>query len=109
MVFDNANDPDLLRPYLPAAGLARVLITSNRGSMAELGDLVGVEVFTPGEAAGFLADRTGLADPVGAGELAKELGYLPLGLAQAAALIRGQRLGMPLIWSGCGSCRWRST
>jgi hypothetical protein len=92
VVFDNATDPDLLRPYLPTAGLARVLITSNRQSLAELGTSVGVEVFTPAEAAAFLADRTGLADADGAGELAGELGFLPLGLAQAVAVIRGQRL-----------------
>jgi hypothetical protein len=93
VVFDNATDPDLLRPYLPAAGAARVLVISSRGSVAELGEPVGVEVFTPAEAAAFLADRTGLVDPAGAGELAAELGFLPLGLAQAAAVIRGQRLG----------------
>ena len=92
VVFDNATDPDLLRPYLPAAGAARVLITSNRQSVADLGVLVGVEVFTPGEAAAFLAGRTGLADPAGAGALAGELGFLPLALAQAAAVICGQHL-----------------
>jgi hypothetical protein len=93
VVFDNANDPDLLRPYLPAGGGSRVLVTSNRSSVAELGEPVGVEVFTPGEAAAFLTDRTGLADAAGAGTLAAELGLLPLALAQAAAVIRGQRLG----------------
>ena len=92
LVFDNAVDPDLLRPYLPSAGAARVLITSNRQSVAGLGALVGVEVFTPVEAAAFLTERTGLADSAGAGELAEELGFLPLALAQAAAVIRGQRL-----------------
>jgi tetratricopeptide (TPR) repeat protein len=93
LVFDNAADPDLLRPYLPVAGGARVLVTSNRGSVAELGEPVGVEVFTPEEAVAFLTVRTGLADAAEAGELAAELGFLPLGLAQAAAVIRGQRLG----------------
>ena len=29
LVFDNATDPGLLRPFLPAAGAARVIITSN--------------------------------------------------------------------------------
>jgi hypothetical protein len=91
-VFDNATDADVLRPYLPVAGVARVLITSNRQSVAELGEPVGVDVFMPGEAAAFLASRTGLADPSGAEELAVELGYLPLALAQAAAVIRGQHL-----------------
>jgi tetratricopeptide (TPR) repeat protein len=92
LVFDNATDPDLLRPYLPAAGRARVLITSNRQSVADLGSPVGVEVFTLAEALAFLAGRTGLTDPAGAGELAGELGFLPLALAQAAAVIRGQHL-----------------
>ena len=92
LVFDNAADADVLRPYLPVAGAARVVVTSNRQSVADLGTGVGVEVFTPGEAAAFLAGRTGLADPAGAGELAEELGYLPLALAQAAAVIRGQHL-----------------
>ena len=92
LVFDNAADADVLRPYLPVAGAARVVVTSNRQSVAELGAAVGVAVFTPGEAAAFLTGRTGLADPGGAGELAGELGYLPLALAQAVAVIRGQHL-----------------
>jgi hypothetical protein len=71
---------------------ARVLITSNRGAVAELGNPVGVKMFTPAEEGAFLADRTGLADPGEAGELAEELGFLPLALAQAAAVIRSQRL-----------------
>src|ERR1035441_2715574 len=91
LVFDSAADADLLRPYLPAAGSARVLITSNRQSVADLGTPVGVDVFTPAEAAAFLAGWTGLADQGGAGELAEELGHLPLALAQAAAVIRGQQ------------------
>jgi hypothetical protein len=46
VVFDNAADADVLRPYLPAGGKARILITSNRQSMAELGKPVEVEVLT---------------------------------------------------------------
>ena len=92
LVFDNATSADALRPYVPAGGAARILITSYRKSVAELGGGVGVEVFTQEEAAEFLAERTTLTDPAGAGELARELGYLPLALAQAAAVIRGQRL-----------------
>ena len=92
IVFDNAADADVLRPYLPVAGAARVVVTSNRQSVADLGAPVGVEVFTPAEAAAFLAGRTGLADRSGAGALAAALGFLPLALAQAAAVIRGQHL-----------------
>ena len=65
MVFDNAADADVLRPFVPAGGAARVLITSNRRSVANLGASVGVEVFSEEEALAFLADRTGLADADG--------------------------------------------
>jgi tetratricopeptide (TPR) repeat protein len=92
LVLDNATDPDLLRPYLPAGGAARVVVTSSRGLVAELGEPVGVEVFTQDEAVAFLAARIGLGDSGGVEELAAEVGFLPLGLAQAAAVIRGQRL-----------------
>ena len=92
-MFDNATDADVLRPYIPAAGAARVLVTSTRQSVADLGTSVAVEVFAPAEAVAFLGDRTGLADPAGAGTLAAELGFLPLALAQAAAVIAGQHLG----------------
>jgi hypothetical protein len=37
LVLDNADDPELLRPFLPAAGAARVIITSNRQAIASLG------------------------------------------------------------------------
>jgi hypothetical protein len=92
IVFDNTCDPDVLRPFLPGVGAARVLITSDRQSVANLGASVLVDVFTAGEALTFLADRTGIADAEGAAAVARELGYLPLALAQAAAVISGQRL-----------------
>ena len=92
LVFDNAVDPDLLRPFLPAAGLCRVIVTSNQQSVANLGAGVPVDVFTEAEALTFLAARTGQADAAGALELAAELGCLPLALAQAAAVIAAQHL-----------------
>ena len=46
---------------VPVGGAARVLITSNGQSVANLGTRVGVEVFTRDEALAFLADRTGRA------------------------------------------------
>jgi hypothetical protein len=87
---DNATDPAALRPFIPAAGAARVIITSNEQSMAALGTEVSLEVFTEQEALAFLAERTGLGD---ARLVAAGLGHLPLALAQAAAVIAGQRLG----------------
>jgi len=93
VIFDNAVDLDGLRPFLPSAGASQVVITSIRRSAAGLGTGVPVDVFTGEEAVGFLAERTGLDDRAGALELAEELGFLPLGLAQAAALIAREHLG----------------
>ena len=95
LVFDNATDPELLRPFIPAAGSARVIITSNRQSVAYLGAGVPVDVFSEQEALPFLAQRTGRSDEAGARELAGELGFLPLALAQAAAVIAAQHLDYP--------------
>src|SRR6185437_9706530 len=92
LVFDNADDPELLRLFIPAAGAARVIITSNRQAIASLGAGVPVDVFTASEALTFLAARTGQADAAGAQVLAEELGFLPLALAQAAAVIAAQHL-----------------
>ncbi len=87
VVFDNVSDPDALRPFVPAAGAARVLVTSDRQPTASLGTSVPVDVFSPDEALTFLVNRTGLADAAGAAAVAGDLGYLPLALAQAAAVI----------------------
>jgi tetratricopeptide (TPR) repeat protein len=92
VVLDNADSPDILGPFLPAAGAAQVLVTSARTTLSTLGVPVPVGAFTDSQAVQFLADRTGLEDPAGALRVAGELGCLPLALAQAAAVISGQRL-----------------
>src|SRR5262249_42042070 len=74
------------------AGAAQIVVTSTRQAAENLGRAVAVGVFTEMEALAFLAARTGLDDNAGALELATEMGRLPLGLAQAAAVIAQQRL-----------------
>ena len=93
LVFDDVEDPGLLRPFVPAAGASRVLITVAGEPTAELGTRVPVDVFSAEEALALLDGRTGLADEDGALAVAVQLGYLPLALDQAAAMIAKQRIG----------------
>jgi tetratricopeptide (TPR) repeat protein len=88
LVFDGAEDPGKLEPFVPADGAARVLITSTRPADASL-RAVPVDVCTPEEARAFLTQRTGRDGDMEAGTVAAELGYLPLALAQAAAVASG--------------------
>ena len=93
LVFDDVEDPGLLRPFVPAAGEARVLITAAREPIAGLGTSVPVDVFSAEEALALLDGRTGLADEDGALAVAVQLGYLPLALDQAAGMIAKQHVG----------------
>jgi tetratricopeptide (TPR) repeat protein len=90
LVFNDAADMDFLLPFIPVVGDAQVLITTNRQAAANLGTNVAVGVFTPQEAVAFLSRRTGRQDPLGASQVAAELGCLPLALAQAAAVMAEQ-------------------
>jgi len=93
LVFDGAEDFGLLRPFIPATGAARVLVTAEREPVQERWTSVPVDLFSTEEALAFLDGRTGLADDAGAAAVAEELGHLPLALDQAAAVIAGQHLG----------------
>jgi NB-ARC domain len=95
LVFDNGTDLDQLARFVPSAGQCQVIITSNRLETSGLGEVVAVDVFTEQEALAFLARRTGRSEEAGARQLAGELGFLPLALAQAAAVIAAQHLNYP--------------
>ena len=92
---DGKGDGDLLAagdvPEAPAALQPRPELMSALAGESAAG--VPVDAFTMAEALAFLAERTGLADEAGAREVAEELGCLPLGLAQAAAVMARERLG----------------
>jgi hypothetical protein len=96
IVFDNVTNPDAIAPYVPSMGAPQVLITSTESAVTALGNPVQVDVFTEGEALAFLAARTRLDDEPGARTLAGELGYLPLALSQATAVIAARHLTYPV-------------
>lgn len=93
VVFDGATDPDALNRWLPAR--CRVLVTTTVPDFEILGGTVLVGGFDEAEATRFLGARAG-GEPDEATEatsdVARELGCLPLALAQAGALIRRQGL-----------------
>jgi len=92
LVLDNADDPALMRPFLPQQGKGHILLTSRAYSFQKIVLLSPreVNVLSPGEAREFLLRRTGKEPTEKSPEadaLAKELGYLPLALEQAGAYI----------------------
>ncbi|MEA5361353.1 tetratricopeptide repeat protein [Amycolatopsis sp., V23-08] len=89
VVVDGATDPDVLNQWLPAR--ARVLITTSVPDFEVLGGTVAVSGFDEAEAAEFLAARSGRED--GALGLARELGCLPLALAQASGVVKRRGTG----------------
>jgi tetratricopeptide (TPR) repeat protein len=95
VVFDNATNMDFLARFVPSGGQCQVIITSNQLETLAFGEAMAVGVFTRQEALSFLAQRTGRPVDARARELADELGFLPLALAQAAAVIAAQHLDYP--------------
>ena len=86
VVLDNAQAPDDLAGMLPDGG-GHVLITSRNRAWSGVAAQLDLEVFSRAESVAFLCKRSGRDEPDAAGELAGELGDLPLALAQAAAYI----------------------
>jgi hypothetical protein len=94
LVFDNVPDPAAIDGLVPPAGGGRVVITSRYGYWPG-GQGLEVPVLDREAAAGFLLQRTGASGPQqAAGELAEELGGLPLALEQAAAYMHATGRGI---------------
>ncbi|MFV2178192.1 FxSxx-COOH system tetratricopeptide repeat protein [Actinomadura sp. LOL_016] len=86
LIFDNADQPEDLRDYLPQ-GDGHVLITSRNPRWDAVVRTVAVEVFSREESIEFLGKRASRAiTREDADRLANELGDLPLALEQAGAL-----------------------
>jgi tetratricopeptide (TPR) repeat protein len=97
LIFDNADTPELLKAYYPRIPRGHILLTSR----AQLFDTLGIESTSaleklePQEALDFLFKRTARTqsdqtEMHAAERLARELGYLPLALEQAAAYLRAK-------------------
>ncbi|MGW7024269.1 tetratricopeptide repeat protein [Streptomyces decoyicus] len=102
VVLDDVTDPAAVREWWPDSGTGRgwVLATSRREDAQLSGEgraLVRIGLYTDSEARAYLqrrltdAGHAYLHDPAQAGEMAAELGHLPLALGHAAAYLINKR------------------
>ncbi len=106
LLLDNADDLDLLPPFLPPSAGGHLLITTRASAMQRLATLLEVEPLSDEQGAVLLLSRAGLltAETEGAQAshedrrvatlLAHELGGLPLALDQAGAYIEANALSV---------------
>jgi len=88
LIVDNVDDPAAVRPLLPRASGGHVLLTARSDvDWAGWAAPLPLDMLEPGDASGFLRDRSGDPDEAAAAALAAELGRLPLALEQAAGYI----------------------
>ena len=86
LIFDNAEAPADVAPWLPGDG-GHVLITSRERGWDEVATRVEVDVLTRAESIEMLQRRVPRLTEAGADRLAAELGDLPLAIAQAAGFM----------------------
>ncbi|MFF0869856.1 FxSxx-COOH system tetratricopeptide repeat protein [Nonomuraea sp. NPDC003560] len=87
LIFDNADEPEAIKDFLPDGGPGHVLITSRNIRWSAASESVAVDVFERNESIQFLRRRLERDMPhAEADALAQALGDLPLALEQAAAL-----------------------
>jgi tetratricopeptide (TPR) repeat protein len=88
LIYDNAEDPQQLRPWLPPGGQGHVLITSHNPAWGGLAVTLPVDVLERAEGVALLGRRLGRDNSASSlTRLAAALGDLPLALEQAAAYL----------------------
>ncbi|MFN2494663.1 MAG: FxSxx-COOH system tetratricopeptide repeat protein [Pseudonocardiaceae bacterium] len=86
LIYDNAEDPAALAPYLPG-GAGHVVITSRNPGWQDLAVPLAVDVFDWDESVGLLRSRVPGLSEGDAGRVATALGDLPLAVSQAGAYL----------------------
>jgi tetratricopeptide (TPR) repeat protein len=99
LIFDNADGAEDIRPWLPTGPLppgipGHVIVTTRRSGFAAMGRVLDLDVIDLPDAVRILQARAPDLDQETAGQIAAELGRLPLALEQGAAwLDRSQMPG----------------
>ncbi len=84
LIFDNADDPKQVEPYLPT-GSGHVLITSRDQAWTHTAEPIEVDLFTEEESVAHLLRHVPDMDAAEARTVAEALGNLPLAVEQASA------------------------
>jgi hypothetical protein len=92
LIFDNAEDPEDLAPFLPT-GSGHIIITSRNQSWTRHAEPVELDVFSRRESAAHLMRHLPGLDARGAARVSVAVGNLPLAIEQAAAWLA--ETGMP--------------
>ncbi|WP_344733642.1 FxSxx-COOH system tetratricopeptide repeat protein, partial [Spinactinospora alkalitolerans] len=89
LVYDNAGDPEALRPYLPTDGPGDIIVTSRDGAWRDSSSrFLEVHVFERAESVELLRKRGPELSDGDADLIAAELEDLPLAVEQAAVWLR---------------------
>ena len=86
MVFDNADDPAAVAPFLPE-GPGRVLVTSRNPGWRGIADRIEVDTFDRAESVALLRARVDGLSEQDADRIADALGDLPLAVDQAGSML----------------------
>ena len=92
LVFDNAAEPDALRPHLPQAGNHHSIVTSRNPVWGGIAAPVELDAWTTEQGVRFLASRLSGGDREEHAALVEDLGGLPLALEQAASYLAATRV-----------------
>ncbi|MFJ2111941.1 FxSxx-COOH system tetratricopeptide repeat protein [Streptomyces sp. NPDC087850] len=87
LVFDNADDPELIQRFFPPGGPGHILVTSRNQSWSQYGDALPVDVFLREESVEHLRRRAPGLSAADADKVATAVGDLPLAVEQAGAWI----------------------
>ncbi|WIY06010.1 FxSxx-COOH system tetratricopeptide repeat protein [Amycolatopsis mongoliensis] len=95
LVFDSAEDPEMVRPFFPVGGTGDILVTSRNPNWAGVARPLEVAIFERSESKTLLSRRGPQLDDADADRIAEKLGDLPLAIEQAAAWLAetGMRAG----------------
>ncbi|QKV81566.1 tetratricopeptide repeat protein [Amycolatopsis sp. Hca4] len=85
LVFDSAEDPEMVRPFFPVGGPGDILVTSRNPNWAGVARPLEVAVFERAESKTLLSKRGPQLGDSDADRIAEKLGDLPLAIEQAAA------------------------